>query len=188
MPREAEERWWNRDLPVKAIGGLLAIMVVAGVAYLYLEPTLRACLWAVGHHSTATYQGLSVKVPWMWRQEKTPAGQRQLRLVRARIGEPVEFESIVISDGKSAASPPQALVERLQTVAAKLGHKDFRGTPISLDPETAQRFSCLAPHFDYIRDWQASCLSTDNLWSADLFGPVPDVDSLKFVLQSAVTK
>ena len=182
MSGEAKVRWWNRALPMKMIGVLLATVVVAGVTYLYLEPTLRAWLWAFGHHSTATYQGLSVKVPSMWRQEETPAGQRQLRLVRARLGEPVEFGSIVISisDGKSTSLGPQTVAERLQVLAEKMGHKDFRGTPMSLDP----RFSCMAPHFDQVRDWQVSCLSIDNHWSADLYGPVPDVDSFKFVLQN----
>jgi hypothetical protein len=162
MSGEAKVRWWNRTLPVKMIGVLLAIVVVAGVTYLYLEPTLRAWLWAFGHHSTATYEGLSVKVPWMWRQEETPAGQRELRLVRARLGEPVEFESIVISDGQSTSPGPQTIAERLQVLAEKMGHKDFRGTPMSLDP----RFSCIAPHFDQVRDWQVSCLSIDNHWSS----------------------
>lgn len=188
MPRNAEVRWWNRALPVKPIGGFLAIVVMAGAIYFYFKQILRACFWDVGHHSTATYQGLNVKVPWMWRQEETPAGQRQLRLVRARIGEPVEFESIIISNGESTDLGPQAVAERLKTLAAKLGHKEFQGTPISLDPETARHFSCIAPHFDYIRDWQASCLSTDSLWSADLFGPDPDLDSLRIVLRGAVTK
>jgi hypothetical protein len=100
--------------------------------------------------------------------------------VRARLGEPVEFESIVISDGKSTSLGPQTVAERLQVLAEKMGHKDFRGTPMSLDP----RFSCMAPHFDQVRDWQVSCLSIDNHWSADLYGPVPDVDSFKFVLQN----
>ena len=111
MSGEAKVRWWNRALPVKMIGVLLATVVVVGVAYLYLEPTLRVWLWAFGHHSTATYQGLSVKVPSMWRQEETPAGQRQVRLVHARLGEPVEFESIVISDGKSTSLGPQTVAE-----------------------------------------------------------------------------
>ena len=65
MPGEVKVRWWNRALPVKIIGVLLATVVVAGGTYLYLEPILRAWLWAFGHHSTATYQGVSVKVPWM---------------------------------------------------------------------------------------------------------------------------
>jgi hypothetical protein len=180
MSVEAKARWWNRALPVKIIGVLLATVVVAGGTYLYLEPILRAWLWAFGHHSTATYQGVSVKVPWMWRQEETPAGQRQLRLVRARLGEPVEFESIVISDGKSTSPGLQTIGERLQVLAEKLGQKDFRGTSMSLDP----RFSCMAPHFDQVRDWQVSCLSIDNHWSANLYGPVPDVDSFKLVLQN----
>jgi hypothetical protein len=179
-----EPRWWNRDLPVKPIGILLATVLVTGVGYLYIEPTLRALVWTVRHHSTATYQELSVKVPWMWRQEDTPAGRRQLRLVRARLGEAVEFESIVISDGKSTSPGLQTIAERLQNLATKLGQKDFRGTPILLDSETAMRFSCMAPHFDQLRDWQVSCLSSDNLWSANLYGPVPDVDSFKVVLQS----
>jgi hypothetical protein len=180
MSEEAEVRWWNRALPVKKIGVLLATVVVAGMAYLYLQPILRAWLWAVRYHSTATYQGLSVRTPWMWRQDETPAGQKQLRLVHARLGEPVEFESIVISDGESTSAGPNTVTERLQIMAKKLGHSDFRGTPMSLDP----RFSCMAPNFEQVRDWQVSCLSNDNHWSANLYGPVPDVDSFKLVLQS----
>ena len=61
-------RCWNRDLPIKPIGILLATVLVAGVGYLYLESTLRALVWTVRHHSTASYHELSVKVPWMWRQ------------------------------------------------------------------------------------------------------------------------
>jgi hypothetical protein len=92
MAEDADIRWWNRPLPMKMIGIVLAPVVVAGVTYLPLKPTLRACLWAVSHHSTAIYQGLSVKVPLMWRQEDTPAGLKELKFVRARFGEPVEFE------------------------------------------------------------------------------------------------
>jgi hypothetical protein len=118
----------------------------------------------------------------MWRQEETPGGWRELRLVRARLGEPVEFESIVVSETKSTSPGIQTVAERLQILAQKLGHKDFRGTSISLDP----RFSCMAPHFDQIRTWQVACLSIDNQWSVNLYGPVPDIESFKLVLQNIV--
>jgi hypothetical protein len=180
MSGEAEVRWWNRPLPMKMIGIVLAPVMVAGVTYIPMKPTLRAYLWAISHHSTATYQGSSVRVPLMWRQEDTPAGLRELRLVRARFGEPVEFESIVIREGGSTSSRPQTVGERMQVLAEKLGYKNFRGTPMSLDP----RFSCIAPHFDQVRDWQVSCLSIDNHWSANLYGPVSDIDFFKLVLQS----
>lgn len=48
-----------------------------------------------------------MKVLGMWRQEDTPAGQQQLRLVRAGLGESVEFKSIVIRDGKSTSPGSQ---------------------------------------------------------------------------------
>jgi hypothetical protein len=185
MSEETDVRWWNRARPVNApalkmIGIALSATMVAGLIYLYVEPVLRACLWDIGHHSRATYQRLNVSVPWMWRQEETPAGQRQLKLVRARWGQPVEFESIVISEGKSTSPGLQTVAERLQALADKLGHKDFQGIPMSLDP----RFSCMAPHFTQIQTWQVSCLSTDNHWSANFYGPIADTNSFKLVLQS----
>jgi hypothetical protein len=183
MSGEAEIRWWDRALPVKKIGVILAMVVVAGITFLYIEPLLRAGLWSLEHHSAATYQGLSVRVPWMWRQEQTPAGWRELRLERARWGQPFALESIVISDAKSASPGPQTVTERLRILGEKMGHKDFRGTPMSIDPH----FSCMAPHFDEVQDWQVSCLSIDNHWSANLIGSVSDIDSFKLVLQSMVS-
>ena len=122
-----------------------------------------------------------MKVPWMWRLDETPVGQRQLRLVRARFGKPVEFESIVISDGRSTLGT-QSLTERFQVLEAKLGQKGFQGTPITLDPETAKSFTCIAPHIDKL-EWQASCLSIDSRLAVDLFGPDADMDSFEFVLR-----
>ena len=185
MSKEMGERWWNRALSVKApavkIAGTIGVATLtAGLLYFYAGPVVRACLWDVGHHSTAAYQGINVRVPWMWRQEDTPAGQRQLRLVRARLGEPLEFESIVISEGKSSSAGLQTATERLQALANKLGYEDFQGTAVSLDP----RFSCVAPHFTQLQTWQISCLSIDNHWSANLYGPAADRDALGFVLES----
>jgi hypothetical protein len=185
MSEEMGVRWWNRAVPVNTpafmmIGIVLSASLVAGLIYLYVGPVLQACLWDIGHHSTATYQRLSVRVPRLWRQEETPAGQRQLRLVRARWGEPVEFESIVIGEDKGTSQGLQNVTERLQALAGKLGREDFQGVPMSLDP----RFSCMAPHFTKVQSWQVSCLSTDNHWSANLYGPTADINSFKLVLQS----
>ena len=116
---------------MKMIGVLLATVVVAGVTYLYLEPTLRAWLWAFGHHSTATYQGLSVKVPSMWRQEETPAGQRQLRLVRARLGEP---GGLVLGQRQvgDKSNEITAVPELLDTL-------DLKGSIVTLDAMGCQK-------------------------------------------------
>ena len=176
-----EPRWWNRDLPVRPIGILLGTVLVAGVGYLYLNPILRAWLWTVRHHSTATYRKLSVKVPWMWRQEETPAGQREIRLVRARWGEPASTEEILIN--AVSPRPPGTLMERLKIFTYKLGETDFRGEPLPLEPETATRYSCVVPHFDQLRDWQVSCISNDDLWSVTLYGTVSDIDDFLVVLR-----
>jgi hypothetical protein len=185
MSKEMGDRWWSRALPVNAPAVKMAVTVAvatltAGLIYLYVGPLMRACFWDVGHHSTAAYQGLNVRVPWMWRQEDTPAGQQQLRLVRARLGEPTEFESIVISEAKSSSAGVQTATERLRALADKLGYGDFQGTAMSLDP----RFSCVAPHFTQLQTWQISCLSMDNRWSANLYGPFSDKGALELVLQS----
>jgi hypothetical protein len=178
-----EGRWWNRNLPIKPIGIILGLLLMAGSAYLYFEPVLRTCVWTVTHRSTVAYQGLSFRVPWMWRQEETPAGQREIRLVRARWGEPVSFESIVIRRAASPSGPPQTVTKRLETLAFKLGQTDFRGAPLPLDPETALRYSCITPHFDKLREWQVSCISTDDLWSVNLYGPISDIDGFAVVLR-----
>jgi hypothetical protein len=180
----AEGRWWNRKLPGKRILIIVSLLLVAGWSYLYLQPVLTTCIWTVTHRSTAAYNGYSFKVPWMWRQEETPAGQRQVRLVRARLGEPVAFESIVISDDTTSLSPRQTITQRLEMLGSKLGQDGFHGVPLQLAPEIARQYSCMEPHFNALRNWQASCLSNDNLWSINLFGPVPDPNALEVVLSN----
>jgi hypothetical protein len=155
--------------------------LMAGWGYLYFEDVLRTCIWTITHRSTATYQGLSVKVPWMWRQEELPAGQREIRLVRARWGERASLGMILINAESSRL--PQTLMERHKTFAFKLGQTDFRDEPLPLDPETALHYSCVSPHFDKLPNWQVSCVSNDNLWSVDLFGTISDVDDFLIVLR-----
>lgn len=53
MPEDLNPDDGIRDLPFKTIGILLATILATGVGYLYLEPTVRAWLWTVRHHSTA---------------------------------------------------------------------------------------------------------------------------------------
>ena len=180
----AKDRWWNRKLPVKRIAIISGLLLVAGCSYLYMQPVLETCFWTVTHRSTATYKEVNLKVPWMWRQEETPAGQRQIRLVRARLGEPVAFESIVISDDTTSLSPRQTITQRLEMLGSKLGQDGFHGVPLQLAPEIARQYSCMEPHFNALRNWQASCLSNDNLWSINLFGPVPDPNDLEVVLSN----
>jgi hypothetical protein len=69
-------------------------------------------------------------------------------------------------------------------LAQKLGQDGFHGVPFPLAPEIAGHYSCIAPHFDALRNWQTSCLSNDNLWSINLFGPVPDPSALEVVLSN----
>ncbi len=163
---------------------IVSLLLFAGGSYLYFQPVLETCIWTVTHQSTASYNGYSFKVPWMWRQEQTPAGQRQIRLVRTRLGEPVPFESIVISDDTTSMSPRQTISQRLELLASKLGQDGFRGVQFPLAPEIAGHYSCMAPHFEALRNWQVSCLSNDNLWSINLFGPVPDANNLEGVLRN----
>ena len=185
MQIQAGVPWRSRTFSAKWLVATLATLLVTWLAYFFLAPAVRACVWAVEHHSTATYQDLTLKVPWMWRQEETPAGQREIELVRARFGEAVELERLVIRKEYSTALDRQTLTGLVQNVA-RLSHEEFRGTPISLDAETARHFSCVAPHLQTAQHWQAACESTDKRWSVNLLGPVPDVYSLKIVLQSAV--
>ncbi len=184
MSKMIGERWWNPALPVdapavKIVGITVAAILSTGLLYPDVEPVLRACLWNIAHHSHASVGGLDVKVPRMWRQEETPAGRHELQLVRARLGEPVEFESIVISEGQGSSPELQTANERLRVLAGKLGFGEFRGTSLSLDP----RFTCVAPHFAKLQTWQISCLSIDNGWSANLYGTAADIDSLRLVLR-----
>jgi hypothetical protein len=69
-------------------------------------------------------------------------------------------------------------------LASKLGQDGFHGVPFSLPPEIAGHYSCLAPHFDALRNWQVSCLSNDSLWSINLFGRIPDPKALETVLSN----
>jgi hypothetical protein len=176
-----KDRWWNRKLPIKPIVIILGLLLMVGWGYLYFGDVLRTCMWTITHRSTATYQGLSVKVPWMWRQEETPAGQREIRLVRARWGEPASTEEILIN--AVSPRPPGTLMERLKIFTYKLGETDFRGEPLPLEPETATRYSCVVPHFDQLRDWQVSCISNDDLWSVTFYGTVSDIDDFLVVLR-----
>jgi hypothetical protein len=69
-------------------------------------------------------------------------------------------------------------------LASKLGQDGFRGAQFPLAPEIAGHYSCMEPHFDAVRNWQVSCLSIDNLWAINLFGPVPDPNALGVVLSN----
>ena len=169
------------ESPIKPIGIILALFLMIGWGCLYFGDVLSTCMWTITHHSAAAYQGLSVKVPWMWRQEETPAGQREIRLVRARWGEPASTEEILIN--AVSPRPPGTLMERLKIFTYKLGETDFRGKPLPLEPETATRYSCVVPHFDQLRDWQVSCISNDDLWSVTLYGTVSDIDDFLVVLR-----
>ena len=189
MTEKLSLKWWNRDLqwsrnlPLEATSVLLAALGFAGIGLLYLQPVLGACLWHIQHHSTAKYQRFTVRVPWMWRQEDTPAGQREIMLVRARVGEPVEHEWIAIRNENSTSVGPQTVTERLHILASQPGQSVSKGTPIPLDGHTPLRFKCMAPNLEEIREWQATCLSDDRLWTANLYGPATDIESFKTVLQ-----
>lgn len=180
------DRWWNRKLPMKHIGIMIALLLAGGWGFLYLMPPLQTVIWTIAHRSTASYQELSIKVPWMWRQEETPAGQRQIRLVRARWGEPVSLETIVIQKDASASRNTQTVTERFEALASKLGQIDFKDDPLPLTPEIARHYTCIVPHLAKLREWQVSCLSQDNLWSVNLMGPHTDrdVDDLITVLRN----
>lgn len=182
----ASSRWWNRKIPTKPLGialGLVVLIMLMGPYYFSFEPVLKTCVWAVTHRSTARYQGLKVKVPWMWRQEETPAGWRQINLVRARWAQIGTTELIVVRDYSSPSTQPQSISEILRILGSKLGQATFQGVPFHLDSETAARYSCIAPHFEKLRDWQVSCLSDDRRWRVDLIGPIEDIDDFKAVLR-----
>ena len=115
MQVEAEGRQ-NHNLPIKRIGIIFGLFLQGGWGCLYLEPVLRTCLWTVTHRSTATLQGLSIRVPRMWRQEETPLRLREISLIRARWGDPASVESIVIM---KAAAPSKAPLLRHLASAQK---------------------------------------------------------------------
>lgn len=186
MSEGPESPRWKCARMLKVAAGLLTPLIVIAATYFYVGPTLRAWLWAVEHHSTASYAGLQVKVPWMWRQEETPAGQMKVRLRRARFGEPVEVESIEFT--KNRASEQQPFGKRLERLRSSLKQEDPQAIPISLNPKAAQRFSCVALHFKHVQGWDALCQSTDSLWTVMSIGPVPDPVGLDTVLQGTVFK
>jgi hypothetical protein len=186
MPIGAQGRWWNRNIPTKPFGiilGLFGLFFMAWLGYLYFGPALSTCVWSVAHRSTVTSQGLTFRVPWMWRQEERPAGLREISLVRARWGEPSSSEHIYITKDISPSRPPQKMMESLKTLASEIGQTDFRGAPFPLDPETALRYSCVAPHFDKLPDWQVSCTSNDHLWWVDFRARSSDVDDFVVILR-----
>jgi hypothetical protein len=173
-----KNRWWNRPLPIKRFGAFTALSLVAGSGYLYLSPALSATAWAIAHRSTATFQGLDFKIPLMWKQEDTPAGQHELRLVRARWGEPVSLESIVIRYEATPRVPPQTMMEQFEIVASRLHEPAFRGELLEVDATIKENYSCILPHLTKLPEWQIWCESIDRHWTANLMGSEQDKDDL----------
>ncbi|NYF80758.1 hypothetical protein HDF17_003078 [Granulicella arctica] len=176
--------WWNRELPMTRIRIGFALMLVLLCGYSYLEPVLNTWTWALTHRSTATYQGLHVKVPWMWKQVDTFAGEREIRLERVRWGDPIPFESIVIHD--DTASPPhtQTMTQRFEMLSSKLGESAYRGESLPLDSSIAAHYSCIAPRLTKLPTFRVSCESKDEQQSIDLFGPGQDTDDLIVLLHN----
>src|SRR5271154_2714561 len=156
-----KSRWWNRHLPMTRIGVFAAFLLAAGSGYLYLSPALRAATWAIAHRSTATFRGLDLKVPWMWKQEDMPAGQQELRLIRARWGKPVSLESIVIRYQATPRLPGQTIMQQFEIVASKLHEPAFQGELLKVDAAIGERYSCIAPHLTKLPEWQVWCESSD---------------------------
>ncbi len=177
-------RWWNRNVPIRAIGLAAGVVFVAICGFLYLEPALNTCVWSLTHHSTATYQKISFKVPWMWRQEEVPVGQREVRLSRSRWSEPVTLESIVINENTPTLLGGQSIGQRLDTLAHRLGHGRSTAEPFPLDAELSSKYLCVAPNLDGLENWRLWCSSKDGLWLVALHGPSADVGDFLTVLRN----
>ena len=182
-----ETRWWNREVAIKPMLAMVALSIAAACGVLYFNAAFGAYLWALTHHSKATYGEVSIKVPWMWRQEQTPAGQREIRLVRERWAGTPSLESIVISKDVSPPRPPQSIEQHLENLASKLGQVGPMGDRLALPPDIAVRYSCMAPHFDKLREWQVSCISSDNVWSVNYFSLTSNMDEFLTVLRNLAT-
>ena len=183
----SETRWWNREVAIKPVLAMVALSIVAACGILYFNAAFGACFWALTHHSKATHGQVSIKVPWMWKQEETPPGQREIRLVRERWARTPSLESIVISKDVSPPRPPQSIEQRLEDLASKIGQVGPMGNRLALPPEIAGRYSCMAPQFEKLREWQVSCISSDNVWSVNYFSPTSNMDEFLTVLRNLAT-
>jgi hypothetical protein len=193
-----ESRWWNRKIkfPIKPIlitGGLL---LGIGLAYEYFGSVVESCVWSLAHRSTATYrgwagstyEGFSVKVPWMWMQKEYPAGQATISLVRVRVGETVPLESMFISKDASpgmSLRTMESLAQKFQETGDKTGLPDFGMRPFPIDSNIASRFSCMAPHIGKRTIYMVQCASIDKgRWSVVYFKPsIHDAADLNTVLR-----
>jgi hypothetical protein len=163
---------------MKRIGIFTALLLAAGSGYLYLSPGLSAVAWAISNRSTATFRGLDVKVPWMWEQEDTPAGQQELRLISAHWGKPVSLESIVIRYEATPRLPEQTVMQQFEIVASKLQEPAFRGELLKADAVIRDRYSCVVPHLTKLPEWQVWCESIDKHWTINLVGSEQDKEDL----------
>jgi hypothetical protein len=166
--------WWNSKIPTRRIAAicvaLLVILIVTGWVLENLGAVIETLVWSARHRSTATYQELQVKVPWMWRQEETPAGQHQIRLVRARPWKMYSFESITISKD---IKPQTQIMHRLEVLSASLGETRFKAEQFLLDPQIASQYSCVAPNLDKLPTLLVACDAMNGGWSIDLWSSDP---------------
>ena len=164
---------------------MVTLLLVVGIAYEYAESVTKSLAWSVAHHSTASFEGLRVKLPLMWRQEEElPRGLKSTWLLRSQWGRTFPTERVGIYKN----SPPvqQPVMQRFEIVATKLGQPEFRGQPISLDQELAARFTCIAPRLEKDPDWQIACDSNDGRWSVQYIAREPDTKAFMTVLRSIV--
>jgi hypothetical protein len=158
-------------LPTKPLLLALGCLLVFGLVYVYLGDVIESCIWSMTHGSTATYvgwpdseyEGFSVKVPWMWRQEPGLGSDKGIQLVRAHVGIPFAPGSVLIRRVDS----PGDVLKRMEVFTpeardkfAKVGIA-VRVEPIPIDSDVAVRFSCISTHVTKSGWGPVHCASTD---------------------------
>jgi len=158
--------------PVKAILLVAGAAVVLGVGYVCVGSVVESVVWSIAHGSVATYkgwpgtkyQGFSVKVPWMWRQEESLGSEQSVKLVRARLGGVFLFENaeierdISVGDGLKRIQRTQEMLNhiKLQPGSPSLTIEDFRP-----DGDLADHFRCATRYFASMGTFSVECASND---------------------------
>jgi hypothetical protein len=167
--------------------GRISLIVPSALAVVWLAPyfadALSSVAWGISHQSTASYQGRSLKIPAMWRQEGSPDGAKAIWLRRTRWGRLFSFEMISLHDEIAAPRDPEKMAEGLRNIDRGIGYINT-DVFVAKNLEVQAHYVCIASSNPRYRELRISCVSKDGKWIAILDGDGRDIVDFLTVLNN----
>ena len=196
------DRWWNLEVPIVKISIVVGAAFAALAVWLVYGDLIGDIAWGISHQHNATFRGLTLRVPWRWREEPW-TNYNEFEVSRSngglawRASATVYYQNLAPIEAAKIAQLERNLAaesERKVNALIARGAKTISPQPQSGSHHDVHGDDLIEAHYECVNhglNWSPiltdTCFSRDGRWRVEIIGYEQNRSDLGMILRGVAS-